>query len=83
MASLSALSGGLDPRLAKVAGAYQGALLEALDAKEKKIDKQLEDLQNMEEDDFEKLREKRKQMMIKVQEERKKNERNGHGRYME
>ena len=59
------------------------ALLEALDAKEKKIDKQLEDLQNMEEDDFEKLREKRKQMMIKVQEERKKNERNGHGRYME
>ena len=43
----------------------------------------MEDLQNMEEDDFEKLREKRKQMMIKVQEERKKNERNGHGRYME
>jgi hypothetical protein len=56
---------------------------QALDEKEKKLDKQLQELETMEEDDFEKLREKRKHMMIKLQEERKKNERNGHGRYME
>ena len=56
---------------------------QALDEKEKKLDKQLQELETMEEDDFEKLREKRKHMMMKLQEERKKNERNGHGRYME
>ena len=54
-----------------------------MDEKEKKLDKQLQELETMEEDDFEKLREKRKHMMIKLQEERKKNERNGHCLYME
>ena len=84
MASLSSLESGLNPRLvAQAAQSYQGALLKALDEKEKKIDKQLAQLETMDEDDFERLREKRKQQMVKHQEERKKNERNGHGRYME
>merc|ERR1719473_1629026 len=52
-------------------------------AQEAVVDKELEALNNLDEDDFEKLREVRKRKMIAAQKEQQKNVLNGHGRYME
>jgi hypothetical protein len=51
--------------------------------KERAMDEQMQALENMDEDDFEKLRAKRKLQMQKAAVQREKNIRNGHGRYME
>mmetsp|Transcript_39103 Transcript_39103/g.78958 ORF Transcript_39103/g.78958 Transcript_39103/m.78958 type:complete len:203 (-) Transcript_39103:107-715(-) len=84
MADLAAMSAGLDPRaVAQVKQQYEGALLKALGEKEKKMDEQMVKLEAMDEDDFEKLREKRKVQMQKQSVLRQKNVLNGHGRYME
>lgn len=47
------------------------------------MDEQMKALENMDEDDFEALRQKRKLQMQKAAIIREKNVRNGHGRYME
>jgi len=47
------------------------------------MDEQMAKLETMDEDDFERLREKRKLQMQKQAAERQKNMLNGHGRYME
>lgn len=54
-----------------------------LSTQEQVVDKELEALNNLDEDDFEKLREVRKRKMIAAQKEQQKNVLNGHGRYME
>jgi len=83
MADLAAMSAGLDPRaVAQVKQQYEGALLKALGEKEKKMDEQMVKLEAMDEDDFEKLREKRKVQMQKQSVLRQKNVLNGHGRLL-
>jgi len=77
------MEGDLDPRHAKVKQAYEGALLKALADKERAMDEQMKALENMDEDDFEKLREKRKLQLQKAAALKQKNLLNGHGRYME
>lgn len=70
-----------------VAQEQQGALLagfhQALDAQEAEVDKQREDLENMDEDDFEKLRERRRKMLIKASQQKAALKRVGHGEYGE
>jgi len=84
MADLAAMSSRLDPRaVEQVKQQYEGALLKALEDKEKAMDDQMKKLESMDEDDFEKLREKRKIQMQKQAMLRQKNLLNGHGRYME
>jgi len=50
---------------------------------EKMVDEEIKALENLDEDDFEKLREIRKRKMIAAQKETQKNKLQGHGRYME
>mmetsp|Transcript_45934 Transcript_45934/g.58998 ORF Transcript_45934/g.58998 Transcript_45934/m.58998 type:complete len:226 (-) Transcript_45934:425-1102(-) len=83
MASLSNMEGDLDPRVTKVKAQYEKTLLKVLEEKEKAMDEQMKNLENMDEDDFERLREKRKLQLQKLAVIREKNIRNGHGRYME
>jgi hypothetical protein len=58
-------------------------ILQALKAKEAKMDEEMSKLETMDEDDFEVLREKRKAAMQKAAGVRQKNLLNGHGRYTE
>lgn len=73
----------MDPRVQQLQQQYKGALLKVLDEKEKALDEKLKEMEKMDEDDFERLREKRKAQMIKAQQVRQRNMLNGHGRYME
>jgi len=78
------MEGQLDPRKVEaLQNQYSAALLKALNDKEKQIDEKLKSMETMDEDDFERLREKRKAAMVKAEQQRQRNLRNGHGRYME
>mmetsp|Transcript_27174 Transcript_27174/g.35626 ORF Transcript_27174/g.35626 Transcript_27174/m.35626 type:complete len:231 (+) Transcript_27174:259-951(+) len=58
-------------------------MLRAAEEKEEKLESEIQKLENLDEDDFERLREIRKQRLIKQQSERQEWLSNGHGRYME
>jgi len=83
MASLAQMAGQLDPRVQQAQEQYTHVLKKVLDEKEKAIDEKIKAMETMDEDDFERLREKRKAAMVKAQQQRQKNLLNGHGRYME
>eukprot|EP00752_Nemacystus_decipiens_P017855 g16011.t1 len=72
--------GGMEAIAQQVAGK---AILDHAKETEKKLDAKLAKLDNMDEDDLDKLREKRKAQLIAAQKIKQENLSNGHGRYTE
>eukprot|EP00904_Undaria_pinnatifida_P000900 jgi/Undpi1/10810/HiC_scaffold_3.g01339.m1 len=72
--------GGMEAIAQQVAGK---AILDHAKETEQKLDAKLAKLDNMDEDDLDKLREKRKAQLIAAQKIKQANLSNGHGRYME
>eukprot|EP01041_Mallomonas_annulata_P011690 gene11690-24477_t len=67
----------------KLAARVGEGILKVAEVEERRLDAQLAQIENMDEDDFEALRQKRKQNMIKQMHQEEEWKQNGHGRYID